>query len=282
MRNTLPKRYRIGEVSKITGLPISRLRYYDKIGLLSPRWRDESSEYRFYDAYQLVEAYTIEQYQYFGFSLVQIRLLMDRPSSFFENLEKISSERLDELDKEIAKLEKIRGKLKLMQKHNLKQLDEFNEMNYTICPMLEHSYIMSDIKIDISYASHFAAAINEQIKMYSIDRKLPWYYSDDFYQMSLKNAGHSTVGRFCIRLETDELFDSPLKLYRETAPYCIKYMDTIEIDSIPSHIEKMLSIASDHGYKPHSGYYYLGELVMEAPTKKESAVRQIVLPLTEK
>lgn len=280
MKNVHSKRYRIGEVSKITGLPISRLRYYDKIGILSPSWRDEDSDYRYYDAYQLEEAYLIEQYQYFGFSLSQIKLLLNNPKSYFDNSALVISDRLKELDEEIAKLEKIRKKLKLLEEYNLKQLQEFHYNDYEICPMPPQFFALSDVRIDIFYNSHFATVTDQRIEMYAVDRKLPWYYAEEFYQMPLKNAEINTVGRFCIRFETDEVYTSKLPLYREAAPFCIKYMSSIEISDIASHVEKMLTLASRAGYKPCWSYYYLGELVMEAPENRESAVRQIIIPLT--
>ncbi|MGL5702739.1 MAG: MerR family DNA-binding transcriptional regulator, partial [Cetobacterium sp.] len=35
----------IGEVSKSTSIPISTLRYYDKVGLLSPAFKNEETNY---------------------------------------------------------------------------------------------------------------------------------------------------------------------------------------------------------------------------------------------
>ncbi len=281
MNSNLSKRYRIGEVSKITNLPVSRLRYYDKIGLLCPRWRDEGSEYRLYDAYQIQEAYLIEQYQYFGFSLTQIETIMKKPASFFENLDQISSERLEEIDREIAYLEKIKGKLTLMKRHNHNMLTDYREAGYQLGPLHDHCYIMSDIRMDLSYGSHFASAINAEVEMYARDRTLPWYYSDHYYQMPLKNIDISSVGRFCIKLATNEVFDTPLPIYYETSPYRIKYMDTITIEDIPFHLHKMLDIAEEEGYKPACTHYYVGELAMENPAEKESALRQIYLPLVK-
>ena len=42
----MDKYFSIGEVSKITGLSIDRLRNYDKIGLLKPSYIDPKSGYR--------------------------------------------------------------------------------------------------------------------------------------------------------------------------------------------------------------------------------------------
>ena len=44
--------YTIGEVSKITGISIKSLRYYDKIGLVTPYLRRSNSKYRYYSIQQ--------------------------------------------------------------------------------------------------------------------------------------------------------------------------------------------------------------------------------------
>lgn len=43
----------IGEISKITKVPTSKLRFYDKEGLLSPQLKKES-RYRYYSSEQLI------------------------------------------------------------------------------------------------------------------------------------------------------------------------------------------------------------------------------------
>lgn len=42
----------IGELSKITGVHIKELRYYDQLGILKPAYTDPSSGYRYYSFYQ--------------------------------------------------------------------------------------------------------------------------------------------------------------------------------------------------------------------------------------
>lgn len=278
-RDVKPRRYKIGEVSKITGLPISRLRYYDKIGLLSPNYRDSESDYRFYDAYQVEEAYLIEQYQYFGFSLEQIATVLNNPSHYFENSSSIITSRLSELEEEIAYRKKIYTKLKALEEYNNYQLKEYEHEGYCLSKMDAQFYVLSDLKLDISYSSHYAAATNERTRMYAVDRKLPWYYADEFYQMPLKNEAVSTKGCFCIRFITNDMYFSKLPLYRETAEYCIKYMAHIEVDDISRHVKNMLSNAESEGFHPAFNFYYVGELALEAPVTRESALRQIVIPL---
>ena len=45
-------KYRTKEVSRITGIPVDTLRYYEKIGVISPKI-DEKNHYRYYNAWDI-------------------------------------------------------------------------------------------------------------------------------------------------------------------------------------------------------------------------------------
>lgn len=273
------KRYKIGEVSKITKLPISRLRYYDKIGLLSPNYRNQESDYRFYDAYQLELAYLIEQYQYFGFTLEQIASLLHDPEQRLQHESDIISERLKEIENEIFHLKKLHTKLDALNTYNHYLLDDYQHQEYFLSEMDAQFYVLSNTALDISYASHYVAATNERTRMYSVDRKLPWYCADEFYQIPLRNHASSTTGRFCIRFVTNDIYNSKLPIYWESSKYCIKYMSHIKTDDISRHVNQMLDIASEQGFKPAVTFYYLGELTPSSTHLDKNALRQIVIPL---
>jgi len=69
--------YTIGQFSRICQLSIKTLRFYDEIGLFKPHWVDPSSGYRYYTAEQLPRAYEIIVYRDLGFSLEQIKQLVN-------------------------------------------------------------------------------------------------------------------------------------------------------------------------------------------------------------
>lgn len=64
---------KIGEFAKMTGMPISVLRHYDKEGLLCPDYVDHFSGYRYYSADQIGQAQKIELLKSGGLSLKEIR-----------------------------------------------------------------------------------------------------------------------------------------------------------------------------------------------------------------
>jgi len=64
---------RIGEFARMTGMPVSVLRHYDKEGLLCPEYVDPLSGYRYYSAAQAGQVRKIELLKNGGLSLKEIR-----------------------------------------------------------------------------------------------------------------------------------------------------------------------------------------------------------------
>jgi len=69
--------FRIGEFSKLTRVSVRMLRHYDQLGLLKPLRTDSSTGYRYYSADQLSRLNRIVALRDLGFSLEQIRGLLD-------------------------------------------------------------------------------------------------------------------------------------------------------------------------------------------------------------
>ncbi|MCI1931067.1 MAG: MerR family transcriptional regulator [Clostridia bacterium] len=104
------KLYTIGDISKICGVPIKTLRYYDEISLLVPSRRDTETNYRYYTESQMLILHNIKKLQNYGFSLDEIRELIYNGSlsSLGENLDK----RLNEIHKKIESLQSLYDKIK--------------------------------------------------------------------------------------------------------------------------------------------------------------------------
>jgi len=64
---------RIGEFSKLTGVSIRTLRYYDEIDLFKPADIDLFTDYRYYDEKQVEELELINKLKSVGFSLEEIK-----------------------------------------------------------------------------------------------------------------------------------------------------------------------------------------------------------------
>lgn len=73
--------FKIGDFSKLTSVSVKMLRHYNDIGLLLPAQVDESTGYRFYTADQLPRLNRIIALKELGFSLEQVKTLLDQPLS---------------------------------------------------------------------------------------------------------------------------------------------------------------------------------------------------------
>lgn len=83
--------YRIGDFSKLTGVSVKTLRYYDSIDLLKPSNIDNFTNYRYYSDQELMLFKRIELLKKLGFTLEEIK----------ENINNISLDALDNKKKEL-------------------------------------------------------------------------------------------------------------------------------------------------------------------------------------
>lgn len=71
------KKYRIGQFAKIKDIDAQTLRYYDRIGLLTPEIIDENNGYRYYSEKQFIDSDRIKFYKQIGMSLEEIKHFKD-------------------------------------------------------------------------------------------------------------------------------------------------------------------------------------------------------------
>lgn len=105
--------YKIGEFSKLTGIPIRTLRYYDSIDLFKPSEVDLFTSYRYYKEEQVKDLELINELKEVGFTLEEIR---DNWNNFNEALflkrkEKLLEE-IELKNEAIKKTDILRSKLK--------------------------------------------------------------------------------------------------------------------------------------------------------------------------
>ena len=116
--------YRIGDFSKITGLSIRTLRYYDDIDLFKPIEVDLFTNYRYYCDSQLEDLKIINDLKDCGFSLEEIRDNWNNFSNslMLEQKEKLLKE-VELMHDRIRKVDYLRSNLE-SGKFNLKQKNE--------------------------------------------------------------------------------------------------------------------------------------------------------------
>ncbi|MHC5228127.1 MerR family transcriptional regulator [Enterococcus sp. LJL99] len=105
--------YKINEFSRITGLPPSTLRYYDREGMLRPSYRDEATNYRYYGQEEYEKAKILTMLRKNNFSVAEMKDVLltistydDLPFYFAEKKKKLLAE-MDSLKKQVKKLESL-------------------------------------------------------------------------------------------------------------------------------------------------------------------------------
>lgn len=100
----------IGEVSKITSLPISTLRYYDNEGIISPDYKDETTNYRYYRFFQIPILKMIVHLKKLGFNNKEIRSHLENVS--YSHTLELMNKMIEQTQNEIERLKKLELELK--------------------------------------------------------------------------------------------------------------------------------------------------------------------------
>ena len=102
--------YKIGELSKLSNIPVKTLRYYDLEGILCPDLVDAFTGYRYYSAAKLSDCYRILALKELGFTLEEIKAqsnmskealltLLGEKQSELEELQVRTTQRMGQLHK---------------------------------------------------------------------------------------------------------------------------------------------------------------------------------------
>lgn len=103
----------IGELARTTGTKSETIRYYERIGLL-PSPARTAANYRSYGAAELARLSFIRRARGLGFSIEQVRALLDladRRERSCAAVNQLAEEHLSEIDAKIADLSALRGEL---------------------------------------------------------------------------------------------------------------------------------------------------------------------------
>ena len=126
---------KIGEVSKVSGIGIEALRFYERSGLLGKPVRS-SSGYRLYDEGILERLAFIKKAQTLGFSLDEIKkIISDAQSgaSPCDDVREIVRRRLKEVEERIKEMQRYRKELA----NTLEEWDQVGRAPGHICGLIE-------------------------------------------------------------------------------------------------------------------------------------------------
>lgn len=118
--------YTIGDFSRITGITAKALRHYHEIGLLVPSKKDELTNYRFYSEKQIEVTVMIVELKEFGFSLDDIKAILQKMSQDKEVL-RVLAEQKEKIQEEIKsynqKFKRLEQILKERNNFSMKNID---------------------------------------------------------------------------------------------------------------------------------------------------------------
>jgi DNA-binding transcriptional MerR regulator len=110
--------FRIGDFSLMGQVSIRTLRHYDAVGLLKPAYIDRFTDYRYYTLEQLPQLNRILALKDLGFSLDQIKHLLDDnlPASQIQGILLLKQVELEQqVQKEQARLNRVKVRLKMIE-----------------------------------------------------------------------------------------------------------------------------------------------------------------------
>ncbi len=137
--NSNGKQLKIGEVSRLSGIGIEALRFYEKSGLLDRPGRTYSG-YRLYDESVLERLAFVKKAQVLGFSLDEIKQLIlhkRKGENPCEEVREIVRVRLDELNERINRLIQYRDELTVA----LADWEKTGEAEGHVCGLIEGTEI---------------------------------------------------------------------------------------------------------------------------------------------
>lgn len=106
---------KVGEVARLTGLPVRTIHYYEQRGLLEPAARSEAG-YRLYGVEEVARLKFINRAKLLGLTLEEIRELVSLAAEcnrgeIMPRLEEILEEKLDETERKMAELSAFKENL---------------------------------------------------------------------------------------------------------------------------------------------------------------------------
>lgn len=115
--------YTIGHVSRICGVSVQTLRYYDNIGLLSPSRTDPLTNYRYYSNMDILLVKIVQDLKTLRFSLEEIGRILNQSS--LDGLTAALKSKKQETLEEIKRLQLAHSSIE----NRISQLDSLKDLN---------------------------------------------------------------------------------------------------------------------------------------------------------
>ena len=115
--------FTISQLAKAVGVPVTTIRYYERIGLVQPEGRSDGN-YRLYGERSLEKLKFIKSAQSMGFTLENVKVLLAEKNGkkpACGDVKELITERLDDVEKQLEDLKRVQIALKAALKKCCKQ-----------------------------------------------------------------------------------------------------------------------------------------------------------------
>lgn len=258
----------IGEFSKINGISIQTLRFYDQIGLLKPYKIDPNSKYRFYHINQSSLVDAIQYLRQLGFSLEEIKeILSDKQPHHLQKLIEDKRRSLlaekHKLEEQIREIEIFQSGAKLYQEAKQQKKVEilrFPQREILLFEIDRNIYQMSTEEYEF-YLRYFKQVIHAHNPYYHhLSRVGSFMTAEDFQQKNWMSKHFLLFQHETIHLPNTSIQSLDAGDY--AVAYCVSF--EAEIEALP-HFHQGLQ---DAGYL--SCGPYICEVIHEQPQLEEN------------
>lgn len=227
-------------MSKVT---IKALRYYEKEGLLIPKYIDNSNGYRYYESNQLIEISKIISLRQIGFSIEEIKLLLLNKTSFDELLNKRKKEVINNINEYNYQLSKINY---LLEESNMK-----NEIFERVIPSY-YVYYKEGIISNFDEMSDFiqksgveCLKLNPNIKCVTPDYCFVNYLDNEYKDNNMKIRYSQAV----IKNDTPFIENEEIKFMEIPEEKCICIYHRGSYEELGRSYSKIMKFIEDNNYR---------------------------------
>jgi len=258
----------VGQMSKLNNISKQTLRYYDKIGLLSPDEVDDNTGYRYYNINQSAKLDLINHMKYLGMPLEKIRTLFEKND--ISLVEKNIDMQLECIFEEKKKLEMME-KAALKFKDNLKEYRmESKKKGVEIRRFKRRKIFCYDGKKNI-YENDMESFeyILRELKKQVILKNLPMVYFCNIGSIIrkenlLKNNYYSS--EIFVFLDSSFPPEENVEVIPEEKYACISFKGEEGFSNELKYAEELLNYVKDNNFKINGDY--ICEVITELPLFK--------------
>lgn len=268
----------IGELSRYCQVTVKTLRHYEKLGLLVPNEVDEWTRYRYYDMAQVQRLNAILRLKGMGFTLEEIRDLLDdgsqRPS-----IQQVDT-KIHEVEEQISRLQQ---RLELLRRMDAWMRHVADMDRFSICTL--PSIIVASHRRKLKHLRDLtplcANVIGPEIQRLGCKRTQPIYCFSIDYGKEFKKENVDI--EYCEQVE-EMHDDTPLIKFKRLpeVPMAVCMKCGGPYDMMPQIFIELFKYITDHGYHvagPPRIQYVEGPWNQEDPAKWLTIIQSPVTQL---